>query len=40
VFTVNKGTGDIETKETFEDFQLHLELKYLLISRAKAVQRK
>jgi hypothetical protein len=27
VFTVNKGTGDIETKETFEDFQLHLEFK-------------
>lgn len=25
VFTVNKGTGDIETKQTFEDFQLHIE---------------
>ncbi|QHT71874.1 DUF1080 domain-containing protein [Rhodocytophaga rosea] len=25
VFTVNKGTGDIETKETFEDYQLHIE---------------
>jgi hypothetical protein len=25
VFTVNKGTGDIETKDTFEDFQLHIE---------------
>jgi hypothetical protein len=27
VFTVNKGTGDIETKQTFEDFQLHIEWK-------------
>jgi hypothetical protein len=27
VFTVKKGTGDIETRETFEDFQLHLEFK-------------
>ena len=25
VFTVKKGTGDIETKQTFEDFQLHIE---------------
>jgi hypothetical protein len=25
VFTVAKGTGDIETKQTFEDFQLHIE---------------
>ncbi|MDO1447138.1 DUF1080 domain-containing protein [Rhodocytophaga aerolata] len=25
VFTVNKGTGDIETKQTFEDYQLHIE---------------
>ncbi len=25
VFTVKKGTGDIETKESFTDFQLHLE---------------
>lgn len=25
VFTVNKGTGDIETREHFNDFQLHLE---------------
>lgn len=24
-FTVAKGTGDIETKQTFEDFQLHIE---------------
>jgi len=27
VFTVQKGTGDIETKEHFGDFQLHLEWK-------------
>lgn len=27
VFTVNKGTGDIETKDVFEDFQLHIEWK-------------
>lgn len=27
VFTVKKGTGDIETKEHFGDFQLHLEWK-------------
>ncbi len=27
VFTVNKGTGDIFTKEVFEDFQLHIEWK-------------
>jgi hypothetical protein len=27
VFTVNKGTGDIETREHFGDFQLHLEWK-------------
>jgi hypothetical protein len=26
-FTVVKGTGDIETKDTFEDFQLHIEWK-------------
>lgn len=25
VFTVNKGTGDIQTKARFNDFQLHLE---------------
>jgi hypothetical protein len=25
VFTVNKGTGDIFTKQSFEDFQLHIE---------------
>ena len=25
VFTVNKGTGDILTKQSFEDFQLHIE---------------
>lgn len=25
VFTVNKGTGDLFTKQSFEDFQLHLE---------------
>ena len=25
VFTVNKGTGDIFTKESFQDFQLHIE---------------
>lgn len=25
VFTVNKGTGDIMTKQVFEDFQLHIE---------------
>ena len=25
VFTVKKGTGDIETKQIFEDFQLHIE---------------
>lgn len=24
-FTVKKGTGDIETKQTFNDFQLHIE---------------
>jgi hypothetical protein len=24
-FTVAKGTGDIETKQTFEDYQLHIE---------------
>lgn len=24
-FTVNKGTGDIETKEQFQDYQLHIE---------------
>jgi hypothetical protein len=27
VFTVKKGTGDIETKKHFQDFQLHLEWK-------------
>ncbi len=27
VFTVNKGTGDIFTKQAFEDFQLHIEWK-------------
>ncbi len=27
VFTVKKGTGDIETKKHFNDFQLHLEWK-------------
>ena len=27
VFIVKKGTGDIETKEHFNDFQLHLEWK-------------
>ena len=27
VFTVKKGTGDIETKNHFNDFQLHLEWK-------------
>ncbi len=27
VFTVKKGTGDIETKKHFSDFQLHLEWK-------------
>ncbi len=27
VFTVEKGTGDIETKNQFNDFQLHLEWK-------------
>jgi len=26
-FTVNKPTGDIETKEKFTDFQLHIEFK-------------
>ncbi|CAN5326463.1 hypothetical protein BH23BAC1_BH23BAC1_46200 [soil metagenome] len=26
-FTVNKGTGDIETKDVFNDFQLHIEWK-------------
>ncbi|HUH19426.1 DUF1080 domain-containing protein, partial [Albibacterium sp.] len=26
-FTVNKPTGDIETKETFTDYQLHIEFK-------------
>jgi hypothetical protein len=26
-FTVNKGTGDIETKQNFEDMQLHIEWK-------------
>lgn len=25
VFTVKKGTGDIETKEKFDDYQLHIE---------------
>lgn len=25
VFTVAKGTGDIETKQTFQDYQLHIE---------------
>ena len=25
VFTVSKGTGDIQTKEVFNDFQLHIE---------------
>jgi hypothetical protein len=25
VFTVNKGTGDIMTKQSFQDFQLHIE---------------
>lgn len=25
VFTVNKGTGDIQTKSVFNDFQLHIE---------------
>jgi hypothetical protein len=25
VFTVKKGTGDIETKDKFEDYQLHIE---------------
>lgn len=25
VFTVNKGTGDIQTKQHFQDFQLHIE---------------
>ena len=25
VMTVKKGTGDIQTKETFQDFQLHIE---------------
>lgn len=25
VFTVNKGTGDIATRENFNDFQLHIE---------------
>jgi hypothetical protein len=25
VFTVKKGTGDIETKDVFDDFQLHIE---------------
>ena len=27
VFTVKKGTGDIETKNQFNDFQLHIEWK-------------
>ncbi|MDN3670668.1 DUF1080 domain-containing protein [Echinicola jeungdonensis] len=27
VFTVNKGTGDIQTIEKFNDFQLHIEWK-------------
>lgn len=27
VFTVKKGTGDMETKESFEDYQLHIEWK-------------
>jgi hypothetical protein len=27
IFTVKKGTGDITTKQSFEDFQLHLEWK-------------
>ena len=27
VFTVKKGTGDIETKKHFKDFQLHMEWK-------------
>jgi hypothetical protein len=27
VFTVKKGTGDIETKESFTDYQLHIEWK-------------
>ena len=27
VFTVNKGTGNIETKKHYRDFQLHLEWK-------------
>ena len=27
VLTVNKGTGNIETKQTFKDYQLHVEWK-------------
>jgi hypothetical protein len=39
VFTVNKGTGDIETKKHFSDFQLHLEWKVPVSITGKSQKR-